>query len=93
MYLLRLIFLLKLFSCQTTVKASESDFKIENLPGGLYFFDIGSAHISTGNYELHHFYNISELLYEKNFLTNLRNEIQELTQNDALLIINLIITC
>lgn len=72
---------------------SESDFKIENLPGGLYFFDIGSAHISTGNYELHHFYNISELLYEKNFLTNLRNEIQELTQNDALLIINLIITC
>lgn len=55
---------------------SDDNFKIESLPAGLYHSDIGTAHLSKGVYEFVHFYNISDILTEKELLIQLKASIK-----------------
>lgn len=63
------IILIKICNCET-----DENYKIESLPAGLYYSEIGLAHVSKGEYELYHYYNISDILIEKSALIILQSD-------------------
>lgn len=58
---------------------NDENFKIDSLPAGLYYSEIGSGYVSVGYYQLFNFYNVSELHEEREIWNKLKSDIKAKT--------------
>lgn len=56
-------------------KHPDENYSVEDLPGGLYYIDMGTAYIEKGYYEIVKFYNKTDIITEEKMLADIYNHL------------------